>query len=359
MIIVDNHAHIFPYLGGKSRDKPKKVQLIYAQKLISDHFEPTRKLEDYSVVNEETLWDKSKPGIQGMYNVNFRAGEYGRYEWTKDGIDYCKQYMPVSLQDMSAPPEFLIAQMNYVGVDKVVLQRTHIYGKLENYYKEAVEKWPDRFIGLTQVDESKAYTEDQIAELHRGIGEFGLSGLYFEPGALFMDDFKHNFDDEIFSPFWEEVDSLSIPVYVQTDRSKFLDQMKRWENILEKHPDMILVICLGLPEELALKDDKPRIPEVVHRLVTKHKVFLEIAYPISIGKESGYPYPKAQQIIKHLFDTFGPKKLVWETDMPNVERYCTYAQSLNYLKDHCNFLSNSDKELILGKNVMKIFGLDS
>lgn len=55
MILVDTHTHIFPYLGGESDYKSKEVQLIYAQKLISDHFEPTRKLEDYSVVDEETL----------------------------------------------------------------------------------------------------------------------------------------------------------------------------------------------------------------------------------------------------------------------------------------------------------------
>lgn len=101
-----------------------------------------------------------------------------------------------------------------------------------------------------------------------------------------------------------------------------------------------------------MKDGKSCIPEVVHRLVTKYKVFLEVAYPISVGKESEYPYPKAQQAIRLLFE------LVWGSDMPNVERYCAYAQSLNYLKNHCNFLSDFDKELTLGKNVIRIFGLD-
>jgi len=357
-MIIDNHAHIFPYLGGKSEYKSKEVQLMHAQKMISHHWNPTHKMDDYSIVEDEGLWDKDNLGPEGMRNVNFRAGNFGRYEWTVSGIDYCKQYMPVSLQDMTASPEFLIAQMDYVGIDKVVLQRAHMYGKLENYYHEAIRKFPDRFIGLTQVDESRAYCEDQINELHRAINELGLKGVYFEPGALFVDNFKHNFDDEIFNPFWEEVDSLAVPLYVQTDTSEFLDQMARWENILGKHPSITLVISLGLPEQIALKDGKPHVPEVLHRLVTKHEVFLEIGYPISMGKESEYPYPKAQEIIKHLFDTFGPEKLVWGTDMPNVERYCTYAQSLNYLKAHCDFLSKSDKELILGKNVMKIFGLD-
>lgn len=162
-----------------------------------------------------------------MYNVNLRVAKYGRCEWTKYGIDYCKQYIPVSLKDMTAPPEFLPAQMNCVGIDKAVLQRARVHGKLANYYREAIEEWPDRFIGLTQVDEARVYTQDQIAELHRGIGKLGLSGSYFEPGAVFMDNLKHNFDDGIFGPFWEEIDSLAILVYVQMDRSQYLDNSKK------------------------------------------------------------------------------------------------------------------------------------
>lgn len=356
MMIIDNHAHIFPDLGGRSEYKSKKIQLMYAQKSINGHFEPVRKLEDYSVAHGIALWDKGKPGPEGMYDVSFRAGKFGRYEWTKDGVDYCKQYMPVGLQEMVAPPEFLIAQMNFVGISKAVLQRGHVYGKLENYYHRAIEQFPDRFIGLAQIDESKAYTDEQIAELHRAIDKLGLSGLTFQPSGLFMDGFRHNFDDEIFEPFWKEVDSLSIPVYAHTERSIFLDQTRRYENILKKHPDMILVFSLGIPEEIALRGSEVNIPELVRHLIKEFKVFLEIGYPISMGRNADYPYPEAQRLIKTLYDVFGPEKLVWGTDVPNVERYCTYAQSLTYITRYCNFLSDSDKELILGKNVLGIFG---
>jgi len=358
-MIIDNHVHLFTDLGGNSEYKTEGIQLMYAQKMMSTHFLPLRRVDDYSIINEQNLWDEDKPGPEGRRNVNFRAGGFGRYVWTVDGVDYSKQYMPVGMQKMVASPEFLIEQMNYVGVDKAVLQHGHTYGKLKNYYHKAVKKFPDRFIGLTQIDEPRAYYEDQIGELHRAIDKLGLRGLFFDQGTNWVNNFKQNFDEEIYNPFWEEVDSLSIPVYAEVTGSKFLYELKGWESILEKHPDITLVITVGIPVKLILKDGKPYIPEIVHRLVTTYKVFLEVTYPITIiGKDSEYPYPEAQQIIKHLFDTFGPKKLIWGTDMPNVERFCTYGQALNFLKNHCNFLSNSDKELILGKNVAKIFGLD-
>ena len=73
--------------------------------------------------------------------------------------------MPVGLQNMEAPPKFIIAQMNYIGVTKVVLQHSHIYGKLNNYYSRVIKQFPERFIGLIQIDEAQAYTEEQLTEL--------------------------------------------------------------------------------------------------------------------------------------------------------------------------------------------------
>jgi len=358
MNIVDNHAHIFPYLGGRSEYESKEIQLTYAQQLISGHHNPVKRLPDYDNIDEESsnmLWDKSRPGIDGKKDVDFRAGKFGRYEWTVDGKDYCKQYMPVSLKDMKASPEFLIAQMDYVGIDMAVLQRGHIYGKLEKFYQDAISRYPDRFIGLCQIDEARAYSENQITELHDAIENLGLRGVYFEPGALFMDNYSHQFDDEIYMNFWKEVDKLGIPLYVQVDRGEFETQMNQWGNVLGRYPSIPLVLSLGLPEEIALSDSPVKIPEELKILVESYEVYLEIGYPISMGRARDYPYPEAHKIILSLYESFGPETLIWGTDIPNVERNCTYAQSLDYVTNYCDFLSRSDREMILGENALNLF----
>jgi hypothetical protein len=40
-----------------------------------------------------------------------------------------------------------------------------------------------------------------------------------------------------------------------------------------------------------------------------------------------------------------------------VERFCTYKQSLDYVRRHCGFLSAAEKDSILGGNVAALFGL--
>ena len=40
--------------------------------------------------------------------------------------------------------------------------------------------------------------------------------------------------------------------------------------------------------------------------------------------------------------------------MPNVERFCTYRQCVDYVRRHCDFLSPDEKEMILSKNIIEL-----
>jgi hypothetical protein len=44
--------------------------------------------------------------------------------------------------------------------------------------------------------------------------------------------------------------------------------------------------------------------------------------------------------------------------MPNVERFCTYTQSLDYVRRHCSFLSPSEKDAVLGGNLQSMLAID-
>jgi hypothetical protein len=41
--------------------------------------------------------------------------------------------------------------------------------------------------------------------------------------------------------------------------------------------------------------------------------------------------------------------------MPNVERYCTYRQTLTYVADHADFLSDADRRLVFRDNALALF----
>ena len=84
---------------------------------------------------------------------------------------------------------------------------------------------------------------------------------------------------------------------------------------------------------------------------------LEVMFPITYGGVWDYPYPEAQALIESLRDQLGAGRLVWGSDMPNVERFCTYRQSLDYVRKYCPFLTAREKDLILGDNCAAFYGI--
>ena len=63
---------------------------------------------------------------------------------------------------------------------------------------------------------------------------------------------------------------------------------------------------------------------------------------------------EANELVKQQYEELGGNKLCWGSDMPNVERNCTYRQCLTHLTKHCDFIKPSDMELILGGNIARI-----
>ena len=56
-----------------------------------------------------------------------------------------------------------------------------------------------------------------------------------------------------------------------------------------------------------------------------------------------------------LYQKLGASKLLWGSDMPNVERSCTYRQTLTYLTRHCDFIPAADLDLIVGGNASALY----
>jgi predicted TIM-barrel fold metal-dependent hydrolase len=99
-------------------------------------------------------------------------------------------------------------------------------------------------------------------------------------------------------------------------------------------------------------------PEELDLLFEHETVMLEVCYPITWGGKFQYPYPEIQRLIRSLRDRFSASKLVWGSDMPNVERFCTYKQSIDYIRFYCDFLPASEMALILGGNISDLLKID-
>ena len=359
--VIDCHAHFFPPAAGASGFPSVEAHRIHQQRAMHMHGnQPYRRLRDNAIVTERMLWDADDPSPAGAKDVSFSAGSFGRFQWKKDGESYYVQFLPPWMEDLSMSPQKLVASMDHAGIVAAVLQNDHIYGNLAEEFAAAAARYPGRFVGLAQVEEAFAYHDSEIARLKDQVERLKMTGLYFTTTGLFHSGYKPMHSDRIYDPFWAEVEKLNIPVsWVQSARSpvgSYEDELGHLEAVVERFPKIHHVLVHGLPTSLYADDrGKLTFPSIVKRLMTEAPVTAELLYPIAVGGKMEYPYTRVHTHIRQILDAFGAARFMWGSDGPNVERYCTYAQSLTYFTNHFGDLPAADMRAILHDNAVRVY----
>ncbi|MBI3980355.1 MAG: amidohydrolase [Chloroflexi bacterium] len=361
-MIIDNHAHAFPRFGTDSGDQTARTQLQFIQHHVQFHVQGWRRRRDGGRA-DISLMMPTGDGIADMPDVQFRIGQCGQLECTVAGEEFYLQWYPCSLRDTAAPPELMIAYMDYLGVDQAVLQHDHVYGSLNEYLSECARQYPGRFLPLAQIREWEADQETQLARLEHAVNVLGLKGLYFAVEPLAMTGWTDHLDDAKVEPLWETVRRLRIPIfwYLYTShRDRFggyMEQVVRLDRWARAHPDIPSVYTHGI-ETIAVRPKTERfdIPAEVLTCLKNPNLFLEVMLQL-MAPDTEYPFPWAQEVLKLLYDELGPEKLIWGSDMPAAERNVTYRQAMDYVRLHADFMSEQDKLLFFGGNVARLFGL--
>ncbi len=355
--IIDAHYHIFPRLGSQRKGIDPELFLKFWQ-IHSRESNSFWRKDDGTRVSEKFLQFESYK-IDDMPKVNFRLTDYGQAEITVAGVDYVMQLYPPSLANNEAPPQRMVAEMNLAGVDTGVLQHDHVYGDLNEYFGQAMKDHPGRFIGLAQIWEPEADNRRRLEDVERAISEYGSKGLYFsvEPFSVLQQYFILN--DPKFDPLWGLVRKLEIPIFWYLDDrtidrvDMFMRRVAEFDEWAQRHPDIQSVITHGLVPAAIIHDIG--IPDEVIALLDRPNIYAEVLFP---AKSPDYPYPLGQQQLEQLRNRVGAHKLLWGTDSPyGMAMWCTYRQALDFIRLHCDFLSQEEKDLILGGNAARLFGI--
>jgi predicted TIM-barrel fold metal-dependent hydrolase len=189
-----------------------------------------------------------------------------------------------------------------------------------------------------------------------------LKGLYYSHDFS-RHGYARNLDHDDFRPFWDKIAALKFPAFVELsatpdyDKPSYITNLLALDRVMQRYPAMRFVLVMGPPVAHFAGAGKWDFPPEVLAAYRRDNLMIEIMFPITWGGVWEYPYPEAQELIRQMRDLFGASRLVWGSDMPNVERFCTYRQCVDYVRKHCSFLTAAEKDAILGRNVGAIFNL--
>jgi predicted TIM-barrel fold metal-dependent hydrolase len=365
-MIIDGHAYCFPPLGEASGFPTAREHLRYLQREMADHHQPVWRLRDRAPGDNATLADPADRTLAGLRDVGFRAGGHGRFVWTVNGAEYAKQYLPPYLTDLSHPPEMLVAQMDHVGVDRAVLHANPIMGMLNGYLAECVRRFPDRLLALASIAEWEIEKdpEARVAEVARAYAD-GLHGYQFIMNARYRHGVTASWDGPGCRAFWDGVAALGKPIFFTLSAwprptvDDYVAQLRTWRGWLERYPGVPTVHTHGFPWRLFRDGGRLRLPAALFEPFLVSTAKLQLLFQISLGNIWDYPYPELATAVAQLVDTLGSDRLMWGTDMPNVERFCNYRQTLDTFRVHCRgLISDADIDNIVGGTAAQLFRLD-
>jgi predicted TIM-barrel fold metal-dependent hydrolase len=362
-VIIDCHAHIFTHWIGACGHPSREVHKRYLQRVVTRTVASTFRLRDGARADTKALFTAGKESWDGLADVDFRVGRFGLLEFTHEGEEYGVQYMPANMQEMTAPPELMLAQMMNAGVDHCILQAGGGYGAMTEMNAFAGRQYPAKMTGLMHVDEAVAGKPAALAEIDRAHDELGLRGLYYGVDAMARHGFPWPLDGPELAPFWDKLARKDIALCFEMssgpgyDMAGYMANLTAFGRVLRRHPSLRVHMAMSPPAAFFARNGHYQFPDEALAVWRQEPMVLEVMFPITYGGVWDYPYPEAQALIEDMKNLFGAHRLVWGSDMPNVERFCTYKQSLDYVRRYCPFLTAREKDLILGDTCAAFYGI--
>jgi len=242
--------------------------------------------------------------------------------------------------DFDATPEALLELMHANGIAKTVIIQVIHYRYDNSYLAAVLKQYPTYFRGVCRVDPLDPAAPDHLSRIS---AQPGFHGVRISPAADATGDW---ISGPLMPPLWQRCQQLKVPMTLLAPISRIPEIGK----LIDRFADLTVVI-----DHMAdCPVDHLEELEKLVALARYPKVFVKISHTWSLSKTT-YPWADSQALVKRLYDTFGPKRLMWATDWPIAKDRATYAQRLQVIRDGMPFLSEDDKHWLLSGTIKRVW----
>jgi predicted TIM-barrel fold metal-dependent hydrolase len=237
----------------------------------------------------------------------------------------------------------LLPMMNEAGVDRVVIVPPSWEGERNDYALEAAGKYPDRFAVMGRILLTSPQAPALLPRWKEQKGMLGIRMTFNGDEAAWLTDGTADW-------FWPAAEQAGIPVMF------FGGKMADYARIAERHPGLALIIDhMGLSLDIAKAGKRDEAIDQTVALARFANVSVKLSSAPAYSFEP-YPYRDMAPFIRRCFDAFGPRRSFWGTDMTNSFGKATYRQRVTHFTETLDFLSEDDKDWVMGRAIMARLG---
>lgn len=265
--------------------------------------------------------------------------------WTQDPkFPFAHPERPGFRPKDEAPIENQVAQMRDFNIKYAVLINPRYYGWDNSYISYCLHKYPKLFVahGLINPEDPKVAERLRYWVLEHGFQGMRFSPIY-HPQSTWLNSKEHY-------PLWREAEKLGavFNYYILPHQMPMLEEMAG------RFPGVKIVIDhLGKPD-LRQPDPWPEFRKMF-RLKRFPQVWVSASEPYELSLTKQYPYRDTYPFFKAVYEEFGPKQLIWGTGYPRPRWELPMDKELEFVDVHLDFYTDEDRELLLGKNALRIW----
>ena len=254
-----------------------------------------------------------------------------------------------AVTEEAGPTELLIEDMDANGVDAAVLVQSSGSTWDNTYVAESASAHRDRFRSIGLVD---PMDPGNAVVAVRWMDEFGVSGFRFHPDYYPDDEvLDPDRNGDLFSAVEERGGILKVH-----NRVGNVSQMAR---AVPQFEGITWVIDHMMYPEPWMSGDGWSAYLPVLELAQYPNVVMTIS---DVHNRSGkdFPYADMHSAVMMAIDAFGIERCIWGTGYPGYLRekngWISLADELRLVREGFDWLSDSERELLLGVNARRIYG---
>jgi L-fuconolactonase len=228
----------------------------------------------------------------------------------------------------------LLREMDAAGVNRALLVPPSWQGDTNEVVLDAARQHPDRFAVMGRFDKDAPGARDRIPSWRKQQGMLGMR-LTFR---------IEDSDDWL----WAALEKSAVPIMIVA-----ANQLATIDRVAARHPGLKLIVDhLAIPRRT--KDDKAfaHIDELL-KLAQRPNIAVKSSSLPSYTTDT-YPYRLVHGYLRKVYDAFGPKRMFWGTDLSKLP--CTYRQAVTMFTEELTWLTDEDKQWIMGRGICEWLG---
>jgi predicted TIM-barrel fold metal-dependent hydrolase len=260
--------------------------------------------------------------------------------WKASGPDY--PWNPGVKPQLPEPftIERALPMMDEAGVDRVIVVPPGL-NDVNTYALEAARRYPSRFAVMGRIPLQNPKSAALLPRWKDQPGMLGVRVTFIGKEAAWLDDGTANW-------FWPAAEKAGLTVMVLA-----FGNSPKLAPIAQRHPGLHLIIDhMGVNAVITKQGRLPQVISDAVALARYPNVSIKMSNLVN-GSLEPYPFRDLAPHLRRVFEAFGPRRCYWGTDLTQAYGRATWRQRVTHITETLDFLSESDKDWIMGRAIME------